>query len=142
MTAYLLGYRSNERTGKAQGKWTTEFRPPFAVSLAGFSPTMTVSPDWANRTFDLSVQSWWRKIVVHATAPPGTFFGLSSPFPEGHRENFLGQSFEAEVKVEVFEAEGWVFGGWKKVHEEILERGSLEFGGAYYGEAGGDKRRN
>lgn len=136
LEAYLVGYRSED------GKCDAEYRPPFAVSLAGFSPTMTATPDWSSRTFTLTVRAWRRQLVVRAKAAEGTFFGLSSPFPEGHRENFLGQSFEADVEVEVWESEAWLFGGWKKVHEERFERGSLEFGGAYYGEAGGEKRRN
>ncbi|KAL1306775.1 hypothetical protein AAFC00_005436 [Neodothiora populina] len=136
LEAYLLGYMSKNPCH------SLTFRPPLAVQVGGWSPTMQATPKWEDRTFELSVQSWTQKLVVKARAPKGTFFGLSSPFAEGHRENFLGQSFEADITVEVWEAEGWLLGGWRKVQEEHFKRGSLEFGGAYYGQAGTEKRRN
>ena len=134
LEAYLLGYHSSKP------EYNMTFRPPLATKIAGLSPTMSVTSSWENRTFDLSVHSWTRKIVVSAKAPVGTFFGLSSPFADGHRENYLGQSFEATVKVEVWEA--GLLGAWEKVHEEVFERSSLEFGAKYYGPAGSEKRRN
>jgi len=134
LEAYLLGYHASKP------EYNTTFRPPLSVKLAGLSPTMSVKSSWEDRTFHLSVQSWTRKLVVSARAPKGTYFGLSSPFADGHRENYLGQSFEATVKVEVYEA-GWV-GAWKKVHEEEFQRASLEFGAKYYDPAGTEQRRN
>lgn len=134
MEAYLLGYHASNP------KYNMTFRPPLAVKMAGLSPTMSVKSSWEDRSFDLSVQSWTQKIVVSAKAPEGTFFGLSSPFADGHRDNFLGQSFEAKVKVQVYEAS--LLGAWKLVHEDEFERSSLEFGAAYYPPAGSDKRRN
>lgn len=134
LEAYLLGYHSSKP------QYSTTFRPPLAVKLAGLSPSMSVRSNWEERSFEISVQTWMRKLVVKGQAPKGTFFGLSSPFAEGHRENFLGQSFEATVQVEVWEAD--VLGPWELVHGEVFERASLEFGGAYYGEAGSEKRRN
>lgn len=134
LEAYLLGYHSSKP------QYNMTFRPPLAVKVAGLSPTMSVKSSWEDRTFDLSVQSWTQKIVVSAKAPEGTFFGLSSPFADGHRENFLGQSFEATVNVKVYEA-GWL-GGWTLAHEEVFERSSLEFGAGYYPPAGSEKRRN
>ncbi|KAF1356372.1 hypothetical protein BDV97DRAFT_386212 [Delphinella strobiligena] len=134
LEAYLLGYHSSDP------KYSTTFRPPLAVKVAGLSLTMSVKSSWENRSFELSVQSWSRKIVVSAKAPEGTFFGLSSPFADGHRENYLGQSFEATVNVKVYEA-SWL-APWGLVHEEVFERSSLEFGAGYYGPAGTEKRRN
>ncbi|KAK8196729.1 hypothetical protein M8818_006896 [Zalaria obscura] len=133
LEAYLLGFRARDP------KYNTDFRPPFATALPFVGgPTMAAKPDWGNRTFELSVQSWRRKVVVKAEAPKGTFFSLSSPFPDGHRENFLGESFRATVRVQVFEA-GW-WGAWVLKHEEVFEGASLEFGGGYYPPAGSEER--
>lgn len=134
LEAYLLGYHASKP------QYNTTFRPPLATKALGLSPTMSVTSSWEDRSFELSVQSWQRKIVVRATAPKGTFFGLSSPFADGHRENYLGQSFEATVKVEVWEA--GLLGSWERVHEDVFERSSLEFGAKYYGPAGTEERRN
>ncbi|KAK4507727.1 hypothetical protein PRZ48_001462 [Zasmidium cellare] len=130
MEAFLLGYRSKDLN--------VDFRPPFAVRVAGLSPFLTYSTDWESRTFQLSVQSFRQKIEVKASAPKGTFFSLSSPFPEGHRENYLGQSFQATIEIRVFES-GW-FSPWKLVREDKFENASLEFGGGYYPPAGSAQR--
>ncbi|KAJ9668682.1 hypothetical protein H2201_001325 [Coniosporium apollinis] len=132
MEAYLLAYRSE--------KWNVDFRPPFALKALGISPFMSVMPNWDNRSFELSVQSFRTKIVARAKAPAGTFFSLSSPFPEGHRENYLGQSFQATLDVEVYES-GW-FGPWNLVHKDRFEGAALEFGGEYYPQRGTDKKMN
>ncbi|KAF2159133.1 hypothetical protein M409DRAFT_30415 [Zasmidium cellare ATCC 36951] len=132
LEAFLLGYRSEDLN--------LDFRPPFAVRLAGLSPFMTYSTDWENRTFHLSVQSFRQKIEVKASAPKGTFFSLSAPFPEGFRVNYLGQSFNATIEVKVFES-GW-FGPWRLVREDRFEDASLEFGGGYYPPAGSAQRFN
>lgn len=128
--AFLLGYRSKDLN--------VDFRPPFAVRLAGSSPFMSYQTDWENRTFELSVQSFRQKITVKASAPKGSFFSLSSPFPEGHRENYLGQSFQATFEVKVYES-GW-FSPWQLVREDTFTGASLEFGGAYYPPAGSEQR--
>ncbi|KAF2088979.1 hypothetical protein K490DRAFT_38526 [Saccharata proteae CBS 121410] len=135
MEAYLIGYRA------ANNAHSLDFKPPLALRMLGFSPFMTVDVDWETREVRLSVQGFWQKLVLRARAPKGTFFPLSSPFPEGHRENFLGQSFQATLEIEVWKRRGWL-GGWGLVHTERFEGASLEFGGAYYGSAGTDKKRN
>ena len=132
MKAFLLGYRSKDLN--------FDFRPPFAVRVAGIGPFMSEKVDWDNRTFRLSIQSFRRKITVEASAPKGSFFSLSPPFPEGHRENFLGQSFQAKVKVVIYES-GW-FSPWRLVREDFFEGASLEFGGAYYPPAGSPNKFN
>ncbi|KAK1029288.1 hypothetical protein LTS16_019842 [Friedmanniomyces endolithicus] len=90
-----------------------DFRPPFATRVAGLSPFMSYTPK-------------------------GSFFSLSSPFPDGHRENFLGQSFQASFEVKIFES-GWL-SPWKLVREDVFEGGSLEFGGGFYPPAGSKER--
>lgn len=130
MEAFLLGYRSP--------KYCVDFRPPFAVRMAGLSPFMSYITNWDDRTFDLSVQSFRQKITVQVKAPKGSFFSLSSPFADGHRENFLGQSFQAKLKLKIYES-GWLT-GWQLVHEDNFEGASLEFGGGYYPPAGSKER--
>ncbi|KAJ9630572.1 hypothetical protein H2203_001095 [Taxawa tesnikishii (nom. ined.)] len=133
LEAYLLGYRAKDP------RYSLDFRPPFAVKIPYLgSPTMSVSQSWEDRSFHLSIQSWRQKIVIKASAPKGTFFSLTSPFAEGHRENFLGQSFKATIKVQVYEA-GW-FSPWELKHEDEFEDASLEFGGGYYPPAGSKDR--
>ena len=130
--AFLLGYRSSDLT--------LDFRPPFAVRLAGMSPFMSYTTNWDDRSFTLSVQSFRQKIEVKAKAPKGSFFSLSPPFPEGHRENYLGQSFQATVEVKIYES-GWL-SGWELVKEDIFERAGLEFGAGYYPPAGTKQKFN
>ncbi|OCL12903.1 hypothetical protein AOQ84DRAFT_311414 [Glonium stellatum] len=132
MQAYLLGYRNADHA--------IDFQPPFALQAFGIAPFMSVDIDWENRIFKLSVQSFRQKIVVRATAPAGTFFGLSAPFPEGHRENYLGESFQATLDVEVYES-GW-FEAWRLVCKDRFEGAALEFGGGYYPSRGTEKKRN
>lgn len=130
MEAFLLGYRSKNLN--------VDFRPPFAVRILGFSPFMSYTTDWENRTFELSVQSFRQKLTIKASAPKGSFFSLSSPFPEGHRENYLGQSFQATFEVKLYES-GW-FGPWQLVREDNFTGASLEFGGGFYPPAGSKQR--
>ena len=130
LEAFLLGYRSNDLN--------IDFRPPFAVRLAGLSPFMSYKPDWDNRSFELSVQSFRQKITVKAKAPKGSFFPLSAPFPEGHRANFLNQSFQATFEVKIYES-GW-FSPWELVREDTFEAASLEFGAGYYPPRGTEER--
>lgn len=132
MDAFLLGYRSEDLN--------LDFKPPFALRFAGLSPFMSYKSDWDNRSFELSVQSFNRKLSVKAVAPQGTFFSLSSPFPEGHRENYLGQSFKATIEVKIYEST--LFGPWNHLRTDVFEDGSLEFGGAYYPLAGSERRFN
>ena len=94
MEAFLLGYRSPT--------FELSFIPPFALRILGYSPFLSYLHSWSERKFDLTVSSWRHKIEVQARAPKGTFFSLSSPFPEGHRENYLGQSFAATIRVRIW----------------------------------------
>lgn len=132
MEAFLLGYRSSDLS--------LDFRPPFAVRFAGVSPFMSYTTTWEDRSFQLSIQSFRQKIEVKAKAPKGSFFSLSPPFPEGHRENYLGQSFQASVEVKIYES-GW-FSSWELVKEDIFENAGLEFGANYYPPAGSAKKFN
>ena len=130
--AFLLGYRSKD--------FNFDNRPPFAVRFAGLGPFMSYKSNWEDRSFELSSQRFRRKITVKAAAPKGSFFSLSPPFPEGHRENYLGQSFQAKVEIKIYES-GW-FSPWQLVREETFEGASLEFGGAHYLPAGSESRFN
>lgn len=130
MEAALLGYRSNDLN--------IDFRPPFAARFAGFSPFMSYNIDWERRYFEMSVQNFKYRITILAEAPAGTFFTLSSPFPEGHRENYLCQSFEARFEIKIYES-SWL-GPWNLIREDFFNDASLEFGGAYYPPAGSKER--
>ncbi|KAF2002812.1 hypothetical protein P154DRAFT_123152 [Amniculicola lignicola CBS 123094] len=127
MTAFLIGYASPDLN--------IDFVPPFALSIFGLSPFMSFNVDWENRTFNLTVQSFWKKLVLRAKAPKESgWFGLASPFIEGHRKNFVIESFRATIEVEIWER-GWL-GGWSDIKSDTFEGGSLEFGGGYYPERG------
>lgn len=128
--AFLLGYRSDDLN--------IDFRPPFAAQFAGLSPFMTYNTDWERRCFELSVQSFKYRVTIHAKAPKGSFFTLSSPFPEGHRENYLCQSFQARFEIKIYEG-NWL-GPWNLIREDSFNNASLEFGGAYYPPAGSKER--
>lgn len=132
MEAFLLGYRSDDLN--------FDFRPPFALRIGGLSPFMSYKPDWEKRSFELSLQSFRRKITVKAVAPEKTFFPLSPPFPGGFRENYLNQSFQAKIEIKIYES-GWM-SAWRLVREEVFESGSLEFGAGYYPLAGTDQKFN
>jgi len=139
MTAYLMGYRN--KTDKENVE--IDFRPPFALKVFGWSPFMDVEPDWSNRAFHLDVCGWRQRLKVKCVAPHGSFFGLSAPFSDGHRPNFLGQSFQATLEVEVFERRGWWWAPkWESVRTDTFEGASLEFGGEYYPMAGSEVTRN
>lgn len=122
MTAYLMGYRSPDID--------VSFRPPFSLAVLGISPCMSINVDWENRAFSLNVTGFWRKIEVKAQAPRDRgWFGISAPFAEGFRKNFLTESFLAEVEVTVKERVWW---SWREVRRERFENASLEFGGEYF----------
>jgi hypothetical protein len=93
---------------------------------------MSIEVDYDNRAFAISVSGLWKRIEVRAKAPADkkTWFGLSSPFPEGHRKNFCSESFLATVEVVVSER-GW-WGSWREVRREVFEHSSLEFAGEYF----------
>lgn len=127
-TAFMLGYRSSDIN--------INFLPPFSISILGISPFMSVNMDYDNRAMELSLSGFWRKIKVRAKAPKdkATWFGLGSPFPEGHRRNFCSESFLAEIEVRISER-SWR-GSWTEVRREVFENGSLEFAGGYFPERG------
>ena len=122
--AFLVGYRSADLK--------LDFRPPLAMQLLGFSPFLSSHSDWNSRTFELDVRTFTTRLVVKAEAPPDSFFTLGAPFPEGHREAALGQSFRATLDVTIYHRP-FVFMQWEELRRETFERASLEFGGAYFG---------
>ncbi|KAF1837602.1 hypothetical protein BDW02DRAFT_565903 [Decorospora gaudefroyi] len=133
-TAYMLGYRSPSLN--------LDFVPPFSVSYLNLlSPFMAVKNDWETRTFSISVSNYSYKLELRARAPKEHgWFGLASPFPDGHRGNTCCESFIATIEVDVFERSGWMpWCGWKRVAREKWEGASLEFAGAYYPERGEGK---
>ncbi|KAK5024849.1 hypothetical protein LTR13_010692 [Exophiala sideris] len=128
MEAYLLGYR-NKKAGVE-----IDFRPPFAVKVLGMSPFLSVKADWASRSFRLSIQDFRQKLDVCAYVEREdwyTFFGLSAPFPDGHRKNFLGQSLQAKLDVSVY-TRSWIGGTWQKLLDDHFDGAALEFGAGYY----------
>ncbi|KAF2154729.1 hypothetical protein K461DRAFT_291648 [Myriangium duriaei CBS 260.36] len=158
--AYLMGYRSTTHPAATKEKpFELDFRPPYAMRLLSLSPTLTTTPEFEKRQFKLSATSWTQRIDVTAKAPEDTFFPLSAPFPNGHLDNLLAESFAAEIKVKVYgwrwgprwwDMRGWWTGsgkvrkdvGWWEVEEEVVfQNASLEFGGGYYGFAGSETRR-
>lgn len=98
---------------------------------------MTNVIDYASRAISLTVCSLFYKIEVTARAPKeGGWFGLGSPFPEGHMRNFCSESFLAMVNVVVWERSMWGW-AWKEVDRERFEGASLEFAGEYCPGRGG-----
>lgn len=130
-TAYMLGYRSPDLD--------IDFIPPFSISYLNlFSPFMHVQNTWSARTFSLSVSNYFYKLRLNAHAPkePG-WFGLASPFPDGHRANFCRESFIATIEADIYARDGWwPWSPWKFVRTERFEGASLEFAGGYYPERG------
>lgn len=124
VTAFLLGYRSSDLN--------LDFRPPFAMQLLGISPFLSQRVDWEHRAFELDIRSFTSRMVVKAKAPHDSFFTLGAPFPEGHRDKALAQSFRATVQVTIFRR-SFVLMAWQQVRQEVFERASLEFGGAHFG---------
>lgn len=129
--AFLLGYRSP--------KLNLDFMPPFALAIPIpipflswlISPFMTHVIDYASRSISLTVYNLFYKVEVSARAPKeGGWFGLGSPFPERHRENFCLESFLAAVDVAVSErsVRRWA---WKEVERVSFKEASLEFAGEY-----------
>jgi tocopherol cyclase len=134
-TAYMLGYRSPDLN--------LDFVPPFSVSYLNLlSPFMSAKNDWDTRTFSISVSNYFHRLELKAHAPKESgWFGLASPFPDGHRANFCRESFIATIKVQIYEKEGWwPWSAWRKVKTEDWEGGSLEFAGGYYPERGEGKK--
>lgn len=130
-TAYLLGYRSPSLN--------LDFVPPFSVSyLNVFSPFMAVDIDYPTRSFNISVSSYFYKLDMKAHAPKEYgWFGLASPFPEGHMPNMCRESFLATIDVKVSRRCGWMpWSAWKVLNTEHFEGASLEFAGGYLSDRG------
>jgi tocopherol cyclase len=127
MHAFILGYRSPTLD--------IDMLPPFALSILGIAPFMSTDIDYENRAATITVSNFWHRITVRAQAPKERgWFGLGSPFPEGHRRNFCTESFLAVVDVEVCESAGlW---GWRRVASDRFEHASLEFAGGYFPDRG------
>jgi tocopherol cyclase len=126
MQAFILGYRSPSRA--------IDVLPPFALSFFGISPFMSVDIDDDNRSMDITMSNFWYRVKVRAKAPTAYgWFGLGSPFPEGHKRNFCTESFVASVHVEVSERSFW---GWREAEKEQFEGASLEFAGGYFKDRG------
>lgn len=130
-TAYMLGYRSPSLD--------LDFVPPLSVSYLNLlSPFMSVSNDWNSRTFTISVSNYTHRLDLKATAPrQHGWFGLASPFPDGHRVNTCRENFLATIDVQIWERDGWwPWSAWKQIRTEKFEGASLEFAGEYYPERG------
>ncbi|KAK5946621.1 hypothetical protein PMZ80_000764 [Knufia obscura] len=159
--SYLLSFRSSD-PGQ---KYSFALRPPLTTTLlpsilpASLNPSLLLSSrniSYQTRTATLSFLTSlvppFRTITVSASADKDSFFSLSAPFADGHRHNFCGQTSRATVKVQVSEMDerlglwmyvpfvGWKRFGfgthWKIVHEEVFERGGLEFGAEWYDDRG------
>ncbi|KAJ4353308.1 uncharacterized protein N0V89_005035 [Didymosphaeria variabile] len=118
MHAFLLGYRSPSLS--------LDFLPPFALAIPisfmswMISPFMTHTVDYASRLFTLTVSNLFYKIEIRAQAPrEGGWFGLGSPFPEGHRKNFCSESFLANVDVMVWQRSVWNW-AWKEATSTFM----------------------
>ncbi|KAL5415380.1 hypothetical protein PMIN06_000312 [Paraphaeosphaeria minitans] len=132
MHAFLLGYRSP--------KLNLDITPPFALAVPipipllswSIAPFMMHDIDYSSRSISLTVCNLSYKIEVRARAPKeGGWFGLGSPFPEGHRKNFCSESFLATVDVVVWERSVWRW-TWREVETARFESASLEFAGEYF----------
>lgn len=124
--AFILGYRSPSLN--------LDFLPPFALALPfSISPFMSHTIDYNTRSFCLSVSNLWYKIEIRAQAPKeGGWFGLGSPFPEGHRENYCSETFLAVVEVTVWMKKRWWDWRWTEIKKDVFEGASLEFAGEYF----------
>lgn len=135
MEAFLVGYR-NEALGLE-----IDYRPPFALSVLGMSPFMSFRSDWESRTFEMNVANLAYKIKVKARAVRDSFFNLSAPTPDGHKENDMAESMKASVEVSVWKR-SWPFGTWTSVCTDRFDGAALEFGGGYYsGRGKGEKTK-
>lgn len=137
--AAYIGYRNPKL------KLNVDFRPPFALRVLGKSLFMSMAFDWPGRVIDLSVQDLSHKMVVKARADENTCFSLPAPFEEGIRTDFLAESFNSKIVVEVYERKGWMrflgVGEWKLLVKDVFECAAMEFGGGYYPLAGvGEKK--
>ncbi|WWD15595.1 hypothetical protein CI109_100017 [Kwoniella shandongensis] len=121
--AFLVGYTTPNRF--------LSYAPPTSTSIFGISLGVTREIRYDKGLVELDLKGWWRRLKIVATCPQDTFFHFSAPLNTGHAPDYCAQSFAATVKVEV-EERTWPWQAWTKVDEEVFEKGSLEFGGAYY----------
>jgi len=121
--AYLVGYDD--------GRTQTTFTPPTSTSIFGISLGLTPQVSYPNRTIQLDLRGWFKRVRVTANAPEGTFFTLSAPLDTGHSPDYATQSFAATIKVKSW-SRSWPWMEWSSAGEEVFERGSLEFGGGFY----------
>lgn len=127
--AYLIGYRS------ASLHW--DFRPPFSMGLWKLSPFMTVKRDSRTGIFHLTVQTFLRKLVIRASAPPDSFMGLAAPYADGHRPMYALESFVGRTWVEAW-GRAYPWQRWTLLEEGecgVTAGGTscsaLEFGGTF-----------
>lgn len=128
--AYLITYHAVDPAHDVS------FGPPFALSVpvpftGGLhSATMSSDISWDDRTVKLRTTNLTHAIEIKASAPKGTFLGLTPPFEEGHKPNLLAQSHVARLEVKVSKRVGLLgLGGWETVCEEVFEPATLEFAG-------------
>ncbi|TFL00065.1 hypothetical protein BDV98DRAFT_569936 [Pterulicium gracile] len=94
---------------------------------------MSSDISWDDRTVKLRTTNLTHAIEIKASAPKGTFLGLTPPFEEGHKPNLLAQSHVARLEVKVSKRVGLLgLGGWETVCEEVFEPATLEFAGDSY----------
>ncbi|TFK98202.1 hypothetical protein BDV98DRAFT_607005 [Pterulicium gracile] len=128
--AYLITYHAPSGT-----QHDVSFVPPWSMSLPvpflssqSLSPTHSAVLSYPTRTIHLRTSTLTHRISITASAPPDTFIPYSAPFYDGHRPNFLAQSYYAHVEVRVERRAlvklegilgmvlwllvGWMGGGW------------------------------
>jgi hypothetical protein len=123
--AYLLGY---------QGVKTPfiSFKPPSSVSVLGISFGLASDISFDKKTVVVDVKGWFRRLRVVANCDDAdTYFDLAAPLATGHAPGYCTQTFDATVKVQVYER-SWPWSAWTVVETETFERSSLEFGGDFY----------
>lgn len=125
--AYLIGYHPSTSR-------PISFAPPTSTSLFGLSLGTTTRIAYSaesSSTCEITVNGWYTRLLVTATAEPGTFFPLSAPLKTGHRAGYTVQSFAARITVRRW-SRATLWGAWREEKGDEWENGSLEFGGDLY----------
>ncbi|KAL9092761.1 MAG: hypothetical protein Q9159_000659 [Coniocarpon cinnabarinum] len=134
LDAFIVGVRVPDKG------INVDIRPPFSVSVLGFSPFLKVKRWWERRVVQVDTCDLFYRVRVEAMAKPDSFFQLGEPFPEGVRSNWLVQSLNALVKCHVYRrrwrVKKWSLWEWQLIGDETWNDGGLEFGGTYYPERG------
>ncbi len=127
--AYLVGYRSTTLC------WN--FRPPFSVAIGPLSPFMAVKHNSKTGAFELTVQTFTRKLDIVVHASPDSFIGLAAPLSDGHRPMFAFESFTGRTFVQAW-SRRWPWEPWTLVESGEcgvtsgdIPCAALEFGGSY-----------